>query len=121
MRFLLIYLSYKVILASDYVGDRMCGANPQAVVDRIKLLQEKDDHGLHGKLFERFTHRVLPHGSTEDYPLLATPAGGGRGVTVRGLLSYVPVLINSIGDIASRAIDSTCCLLYPISPSSTRS
>lgn len=107
------FMSYKVILASDYIGDRMCDANLQAVVDHIRLLQDNEDHGLRGKLFERFAHRVLPHGNTADYPMMMLPATGGRRSAVHQLTSTVPVLINSIYDIASK--DDNVYLLPTIS------
>jgi hypothetical protein len=94
--------SYTVILASDYVGDCMCDANLKGVVERIRMLQDNDDHGLRGKLFERFSHRILPLGSTRQFPLLMQPAFGGNRVAIPTPISAVPVPINSIADVASK-------------------
>jgi hypothetical protein len=89
-----------VILASDYIGDRMCAMSLQGVVDRIRVLQEMDDQALRGKLFERFAHRVLPLGDTPEHRLLMQPAGGGHRVAIPKPSSAKPVPIASMSDIA---------------------
>ena len=56
--------NYSIVLASDYIGDRMCDMNLKGVVEQIAALQtDTQESGLRGRLFEHFAHRVLPLGS----------------------------------------------------------
>ena len=58
------FKKYSIVLASDYIGDRMCDMNLKGVVERIANLQtDTQENGLRGRLFEHFAHRVLPLGS----------------------------------------------------------
>jgi len=73
------YKNFTMMLASDKVADLMCELNLLGVVDRIAMLQtDREEHGLRGKLFERFAHCVLPLGSSKEYPMYMVPASGGN-------------------------------------------
>ena len=75
--------AYSLMLASDYIGDRMCAMSLNGVVERIALLQtHNEEHALRGKLFEHYAHRVLPLGSTAfgNNLLKMSPVGAGKDV-----------------------------------------
>ena len=76
------FIRYSTIIASDYIGDRMCDINLKAVVERIASLQtDKMGSALRGGLFERFAHRVLALGSHAfgaKKTLLMSPVNGDR-------------------------------------------
>lgn len=85
------FKGHSVILASDYIGDRMCDLNLEGVVNHIATLQtDQEEHGLRGRLFEPFAHRVLRLGSSafsDVDTLMMVSSSTGKRVAVPSITS----------------------------------
>jgi hypothetical protein len=115
------FKKYSVMLASDYIGDRMCEMNLKGVLKRIASLQtDTEENGLRGRLFEHFAHRVLPLGSrafgnTAKLKLKMSPfPSGGDDVPIPEVASSQKT--RSISDLPAFSPSGRCVYFKPTVP-----